>query len=226
MVRRLDEALGRVYDALKSLNLLENTILFFTSDHGCHFRTRNDEYKRSCHESSIRIPTMFYGADFVGGGSRTELFSTVDVAPTLLDAAGLSVPDELPGRSLMPRLRGEKTTWPEEVFVQVSESECARVVRTKRWKYSVRSPFEVKWPEVTDQRVHAEKYEEMYLYDLESDPYELVNLAGGVHYREVCDELQGRLQKLMADAGEPPCQIEPAEPCELYWRRPEIVSRT
>jgi arylsulfatase A-like enzyme len=226
MVKRLDEALGRVYDALKSLNLLDNTILLFTSDHGCHFRTRNDEYKRSCHESSIRVPTMFYGADFVAGGSRTELFSTVDVAPTLLDAAGLSVPDELPGHSLLPRLRGEKTTWPEEVFVQVSESECARVVRTKLWKYSVRSPFEVKWPELTDQRVHAEKYEEMYLYDLESDPYELVNLAGGVHYREVCDELQGRLQKLMAGAGEPPCEIEPAEPRELYWRRPEIVSRT
>ena len=91
MVKRLDEALGRVYDALKSLDPLEwNTFLLFTSDHGCHFRTRNDEYKRSCHESSIRIPTMFYGADFVGGGSRTELFSLIDVAPTLLDAAGLS----------------------------------------------------------------------------------------------------------------------------------------
>ena len=109
----------------------------------------------------------------------------------------------------MPRLRGEKTPWPEEVFVQTSESECARAVRTERWEHPVKSPFEVKWPTVMDKRVHAEKYKEVFLYNLESDPYELVNLAGCVHYREVRDELQGRLRKLMADAGEPPCEIEP-----------------
>ena len=56
MIKRLDEAFGRVLDALKSLDLLKNTIILYTSDHGCHFRTRNAEYKRSCHESSIRVP--------------------------------------------------------------------------------------------------------------------------------------------------------------------------
>ncbi len=61
MVKRLDEALGRLMDALKSLDLLDNTIILFTSDHGCHFKTRNSEYKRSCHESSIRVPTAFHG---------------------------------------------------------------------------------------------------------------------------------------------------------------------
>jgi len=56
MIKRLDEAFGRLLDALKSLGLADNTIVLFTSDHGCHFKTRNDEYKRSCHDSSIRIP--------------------------------------------------------------------------------------------------------------------------------------------------------------------------
>ncbi|HUX22687.1 MAG TPA: sulfatase-like hydrolase/transferase, partial [Spirochaetia bacterium] len=57
MVKKLDEAFGRTMDALKSLSLLEDTIVWYTADHGCHFKTRNNEYKRSCHEASIHIPS-------------------------------------------------------------------------------------------------------------------------------------------------------------------------
>ena len=64
MVKRLDEALGRIFDALKSLNILEDTIVVFTSDYGNHFKTRNSEYKRSCHESSIHIPAAAQGPGF------------------------------------------------------------------------------------------------------------------------------------------------------------------
>ena len=86
--------------------LLDNTIILFTSDHGCHFKTRNGEYKRSCHESSIRVPTAFHGAEFIGGGQLQELVSLVDLPPTLLEAAGLEVPAEMQGRSIMPLVRG------------------------------------------------------------------------------------------------------------------------
>ena len=68
MVKRLDEALGRLLDALRSLDMLDNTVVLFTSDHGYHFKTRNAEYKRSCHEASIRVPTAFSGPGFDGGG--------------------------------------------------------------------------------------------------------------------------------------------------------------
>ena len=70
MIKRLDEALGRLVDALISLDQLENTIILFTSDHGCHFKTRNAEYKRSCHDASVRVPTMIYGGPF--HGRRTD----------------------------------------------------------------------------------------------------------------------------------------------------------
>lgn len=56
MVKRIDEAFDRLLDAIESLALTQDTIVTFTSDHGCHFRTRYDEYKRSCHEASIRVP--------------------------------------------------------------------------------------------------------------------------------------------------------------------------
>ena len=59
MVKRLDEVLGRLLDALKSLDLLDDTIVLFTTDHGCHFKTRNSEYKRSCHDASVRVPLPF-----------------------------------------------------------------------------------------------------------------------------------------------------------------------
>ena len=104
MIKRLDEAYGRLLDALKSLGLLEDTIVLFTSDHACHFRTRNREYKRSCHESSIRVPTVLTGGPFTGGGTLGELVSLVDLPPTLLDGAGLEIPDQMSGRSVLPIL--------------------------------------------------------------------------------------------------------------------------
>lgn len=104
MVRRLDEALGRLADALKSLDLVHNTVLLYTSDHGCHFKTRNAEYKRSCHDASIWVPTLLWGGPFMGGGQVQRLTTSLDLPPTLLGAAGLEVPDSLPGRSVRPLL--------------------------------------------------------------------------------------------------------------------------
>ena len=92
IVKRLDEALGRLLDALKSLELDEDTIVLFTSDHGSHFKTRNAEYKRSGHDASIRVPTFLTGPGFTGGGKVQQLVSLVDLPPTLLDAAGLEIP--------------------------------------------------------------------------------------------------------------------------------------
>ena len=90
MIKRLDEALGRLVDALISLEMLEDTIILFTSDHGNHFKTRNAEYKRSCHDASVRVPTMLYGGPFTGGGRISQLVSLIDLPPTLLDAAGIT----------------------------------------------------------------------------------------------------------------------------------------
>src|SRR5690606_11868893 len=122
MVKRLDEAFGRLMEALISLGIDDNTIVLFTSDHGCHFKTRNAEYKRSCHEGSVRGPTMLAGPGFEGGGELPELVSLVDLPPTLLDACAIDVPATMEGRSIMPLLRGQRQGWPDDVFVQISES--------------------------------------------------------------------------------------------------------
>lgn len=182
MVKRLDEAFGRLMDTLRSLDMTDNTIVLFTTDHGCHFKTRNDEYKRSCHEASIRIPAMLHGPGFNAGGQIRELVSLIDLPPTLLDAAGIPVPERMQGRSLMPLIRGEDRSWPDDVFVQISESQIGRAIRTRKWKYSVSAPNSSR----TDAP-GSDRYVEEFLYDLETDPYELTNLIGLESHRAVAD---------------------------------------
>ncbi|MDA1138621.1 MAG: sulfatase-like hydrolase/transferase [Planctomycetota bacterium] len=206
MVKRLDEALGRLNDALKSLGLLENTILLFTSDHACHFKTRNSEYKRSCHESSVRVPTALQGPGFDGGGRLQEMISLIDLPPTLLDAAGIHVPDEMQGRSIMPLINGTADDWPEEAFIQISEAQVGRSVRTKRWKYAVDAP-----DKSGGKDSGSDVYVEQYLYDLQCDPYELSNLIEQGSHRIVADTMKERLIRRMVEAGETAPKIVNAE---------------
>ncbi|MBD5780655.1 sulfatase-like hydrolase/transferase [Pelagicoccus sp. NFK12] len=197
MVKRCDEALGRIQDALRSLDMSDDTIIMYTSDHGCHFKTRNAEYKRSCHEASVRVPTAFAGPGFQGGGRRSEVMSLVDLVPTLVDAAGLGVPKEMSGRSLMPILRGESKDWANEALIQISESQVGRALRTRRWKYGI----------VDEQgdgqtQSSSDAYDEAFLYDLESDPYELQNLIDCESHDEVAGILRVKLLAAMERAGE------------------------
>jgi arylsulfatase A-like enzyme len=205
MVKRLDEAFGRLHDALKSLNLSDNTVVLFTSDHGNHFKTRNGEYKRSCHESSIRVPTLFTGPGFDGGGQLRQLVSLIDLPPTLLDAAGIPVPESMQGQSILPIITDANAEWPEEIFVQISEAEVGRAVRTQRWKYSVNAPD--KNP-VNDSG--SDVYQEAFLYDLQADPYELTNLIESEAHNEVKAVMRERLIRRMVAAGEEAPRIEPA----------------
>lgn len=217
MVKRLDEALGRLLDALKSLGLADDTIVMYTSDHGSHFKTRNAEYKRSCHEAAVRTPTAFQGPGFEGGGQVRQLVSLVDLPPTLLDAAGLPVPPAMDGRSILPLLHGGRAEWPEEAFIQISESQVGRAIRTQRWKYSVYAPDLHGW-----QVGGSDHYVEEYLYDLQADPYELNNIIGVEAFRGVADDLRERLTRRMVEAGEAAPTITPAPPRPSGQRAPEL----
>jgi arylsulfatase A-like enzyme len=204
-IKRIDEAFGRLLEALESLGLREKTVVVFASDHGNHFKTRNDEYKRSPHESSIRVPIVLLGPGFEGGGRAEQLVSLLDLPPTLLDAAGLPVPEQMQGRSVLPLLQDERQGWPEEVLIQISESQVGRAIRTRRWKYGVVAP-----ESDPQEDPSAERYVEDSLYDLKTDPYELHNLAGLESHTSVADDLRRRLVARMIDIGEPRPVVRPA----------------
>jgi len=221
MVRRLDEALGRLLDALVSLGLDHDTVVLFTSDHGCHFKTRNAEYKRSCHDSSLRVPAAAQGPGFDGGGRVDALVSLLDFPPTLLDAAGIPAPSgssAMVGRSTLPLVQGRAVDWPDEVFAQISESQVGRCVRTQRWKYSVVAPD-------GDGRTESgsDHYTEEFLYDLLADPYELTNLVGYESHTEVATILRERLVRRMEAAGEVAPTITRAPPRPSGQRRVSVA---
>ncbi|MCB0006706.1 MAG: sulfatase-like hydrolase/transferase [Anaerolineales bacterium] len=213
MVKRLDEALGRMLDALKSLGLLDNTVVVYTADHGCHFKTRNDEYKRSGHDSSIHVPAAIHGPGFQGGGRVQKLVSLLDISATLLDIGGVAIPAEMAGQSIRALLQREAPDWPDDVFIQISEAEVGRAVRTQRWKYGVTAPQQ---DGLLD--ADADHYVEAYLYDLAVDPYELTNLIGSEAHAAVTARMKERLLSRMAAAGERLPKIE-AAPGWSNWQR-------
>lgn len=203
----IDENLGRIFTKLEELNINENTIVIFASDHGCHFKTRNNEYKRSCHDSSLRIPMVAWGKDFSGGRVIDELVSLIDIPPTLLACAGIEKPDYMRGRPLQQLLTDDVLDWPEQVFAQISERQVGRCIRTKRWKYSVYVPGEPIWT----TKAGSDIYTEQFLYDLKEDPYEKKNLVNDPKYKGIRKMLSLALKKRMSDCGESVPQILPSQ---------------
>jgi uncharacterized sulfatase len=207
-VSSLDDNLGRLRDELERLGIADDTLVLFTSDHGSHFRTRNAEYKRSCHESSIRIPLVACGPGFRGGKVVGSLVSLIDVPPTILSAAGVAVPDTMRGFALQRVIDSEPADWRREVFIQISEDHVGRAIRTRRWKYEVLVPAAE--PYSGRDRPASDVYTEGHLYDLEADPHERNNLAREASLAEVRAELAARLKRRMVQAGERQPEVLPA----------------
>ncbi len=200
--KRIDENVGRILDKLNELGMRDNTVVIFTSDHGCHFKTRNSEYKRSCHESSIRIPLLIRGPGFEGGRIFDEIVSLIDLPPTILDVTGSDIPDYMKGKNLMSLIDGREENWPQEAFIQISEEQVARAIRSKRWKYGIHAPNKDGGKDDC-----SDVYREEYLYDLEKDPHEQKNLVGNTEYKDIREELREIIKKRMVQAGEKQPQI-------------------
>lgn len=182
-INRLDQNIGRLVGKLKEKDIYDDTVIIYTSDHGCHFKTRNSEYKRSCHDSSLHIPLIIKGGGFEGGRRDGRLVSLIDFPPTLLSVAGIGVPPGFDGFAISPD--GKKIR--DRVFVQISESQVGRCVRTEDFKYSARSDGDG-WNESA-----SEDYRDDFLYDLRNDPDELENLVGDPSYECVKAELRAML---------------------------------
>ena len=203
-INSIDHNLGRLRSELERLGIANDTVIIYTSDHGSHFRTRNSEYKRSCHESSIHIPLIINGPGFKGGTVVEDLVSIIDYAPTIIKAAGIESLDGMHGFPLQNLAAGKKGGRPEEVFVQISESQCGRALRTRKWKYSVAAPR-------TNgcDSAFCPVYVEEFLYDLHNDPHEKNNLVSVPAYALIRAQLRELLKQRMTAAGEAKFDILP-----------------
>ena len=193
-IHSLDKNVGRLVATLKEKGIYENTIIVYTSDHGCHFKTRNMEYKRSCHDSSIHTPLVFGGGAVNKGENVESLVSLIDIPPTLLSLAGIPIPKSYSG-NILPVNRND-TPERDCVFVQISESQIGRAVRTRDWKYSARAIG-------SGMMKHSSSvYFDDFLYDLINDPHEKNNLVNNKIYEDVIKEMRELLSREMVKIGE------------------------
>jgi arylsulfatase A-like enzyme len=218
-IKRVDDSVGTLLTTLKEQGLLDNTVVMFISDHGCHFRTRNAEYKRTAHESSIHIPLVIQGPGFDRARMIPEIVSMVDVGPTLLDAFGVPIPASMMGHSAFPIINSSQGTnsWRNEALVQISESMVGRALRTPQWTYCV-----VDRAGNGQTAQSSPRYDEYQMYDLVADPYQFVNLAGRqdparlLHpngdqtLAEIASQLRERLIARIVESGEAVPQITAA----------------
>jgi uncharacterized sulfatase len=199
----IDANFARIRAELERQGILEDTLVIYTSDHGSHFRTRNSEYKRSCHEGCVRTPLLLRGPGFTGGKVVKELASLIDTTPTVLRAADAPIPEQMRGHALQDAVAGRIEDWPLEVFIQISEGQIGRAIRTKKWKYSVRAPEDRKG-------MNSDLYIEDFIYDLEEDPHERNNLVRDPSLAEARAELAKILKRRMIEAGEKAPEIRAA----------------
>ncbi len=191
MISGVDMALGRLLNELKLLDRHKDTIIIFMSDNGYFLGERGFAGKWTMHDLSIRVPLMIYDPRLAGGRRGmivSSLVLNVDIAPTILDLAGLSVPPEIQGRSLVPELNGSTIDSRREILTEhlwdSPEIPRTEAVRTERWKY-------IRYPQ------HPE-FEE--LYDLQNDSIEKNNLAFDRRYSEILAKLRQTCDRLIQKA--------------------------
>ena len=190
---RSDLAIGRIREALKETGRAENTVIIFSSDNGSMWGAHGIAGKWNMYEESIRVPMMIYDPRLpqsTRGHERDQMALNIDLTATILDLAGLPVPEAMQGVSLLPVLKDPQAKGREDwyyhhdVHTRSKGRPLPRCegVRTERFKY-------IRYKE-TDP-VEEE------LFDLEKDPREPSNLAGNPEYvarlkklRDRCDELR------------------------------------
>ena len=162
-VTAVDTAIGRVLDRLNSLGLESRTFVSFTADHGETFGRRpGSQNKTVCYEESARVPLLMRWPGQIPAGVKFEGgVTTLDLMPSILEAAGLKAPARLEGRSRIGEIKSGRTGWTEPVFLENitqkdvdSKPSIERAVRTERWKLILRD------------------HPRCELYDLRADPAE------------------------------------------------------
>jgi len=179
-VTYMDQQVGRLLDALDRLDLREDTLVIFTSDHGYNLGEHTMWQKLSLFEDSARVPLIISapGNDESAGKKSDALVELVDLYPTILDYAGLEekAPSNLDGVSLRPLLENPDTHGQKKMAYTVTRG-SGESIRTDRYRYN-------RW---------GDKGEE--LYDHQSDPNEFTNLVGSEQYSAALDEMRRLLKE-------------------------------
>lgn len=187
LIYGIDVVLGRIRKTLQEKGLEENTIIIFTSDNGFFLGEYGLAGKWLMYEESIRTPLIIYDprlSQNQQGQHRQEMTLNIDIAPTILEYAGINIPSRMQGRSLVPLSMGQPVAdWRKDFFYEhLFTAEWAPIpqtegIRTERWKY-------IRY--VGEDPVYEE------LFDLKNDPLETKNVFFDSRNTTVLESLRER----------------------------------
>lgn len=188
----VDESVGRVLAQLEENGVLDSTLVMLMGDNGFLFGEHGLIDKRNAYEESMRVPLVMRCPDlFKAGTTVSQLVANIDIAPTLLAAAGLPAPAEMQGRSFLPLARGETMPWRESLLYEYywernfPQTPTVHALRGGRFKY-------IRYQGVWD-------IDE--LYDMQADPREMHNLINVPAHAETVATMNRQLFELLAKTG-------------------------
>jgi len=196
VIRSVDDQVGRVVKYLKDNNLYNNTIIVYMGDQGFYLGEHGLYDKRWMYEESLQMPCLISYPGLVKRGQEiNELTLNIDIAPTLLDFAGVEIPKDIQGCSMKGLLTNDqvvKNNWRKSAYYQYFEYpkwhnvQPHYGVRTNRYKL-----------------IHFYYNIDVWeLYDLEKDPYEVMNVYADPNYKDIVKELKAEIVKLQKQYGD------------------------
>lgn len=203
----VDENVGRVLDWLDREGLARDTVVFYTSDQGFYLGDHGWFDKRFMYEESLRTPLVVRWPGRVKPGTVSkDLVMNLDLAKTFLEIAGLPIPEDMQGRSLVPLLEGRAPAdWRKSVYYRYYEYPAVHMVHKH---YGVRT--------ARHKLIHFHELDEWELYDLEKDPREMTSVYGDPAYAGAVKELKAELERLRGQYGDedqqPPRRKPAAKP--------------
>jgi len=191
-VQGVDDSVGEVLDYLDRTGLGKNTVVIYSTDNGWYLGDLGMYDKRFMYEPGLHIPLLARGPG-IKSGLVTDLFAVnADFAPTFLEMAGLSVPPDMHGRSLVPVLRGEKpANWRTSAYYRYYHDPGHHNTRAH---YGVRT--------ATHKLIHYWKKDAWEMFDLVADPTEQRNLAGDPRHAATLASLKTELKRLQQELGD------------------------
>ncbi len=191
----VDDCIGQVMQTLEQQNLAEDTLVIYTTDHGFSLGQHGfwghgqATWPANTHREAFHISLILKHEGKIQAGTSNDLISQIDLFPTLLEYANISVPEGLPAMSFKEQLLGQPIKTSREAMFM--EQEETRSIRTSEWLYMKRFKDNTQYP-LEDE-----------LYDLKTDPKERTNLINNIELKGIITELNQALEQHFANHSDP-----------------------
>ena len=223
----VDEGVGQMVELLKQKGMFDSTLIFLMGDNGFAFGEHGLIDKRTAYEESMRVPLVMQCPElFRGGTVVNEVVANIDIAPTILEAAGLRAPNHMDGRSFLALAQGKQVTWRDHLLYEYY------------WEWAFPHT-----PTIYALRGDRYKYIHYYglwdineLYDIQADPRETRNLISSPEHEQVVRKLRAQMFELLESTQGLSIPVKPTDWGQQNLRReagskeaefpPELIKRT